>query len=93
MRQKKQADPMAALLLALVLLSSCAAPTAVMVHPANGEAIVCKTWAVGIFRPITALISNARCVDQARSAGFVKASEYGRYNRDYWHNPYRGWER
>jgi len=81
------------LLLLLVLLTSCAAPTAVMVHPGSGQALVCKTWAVGIFRPITALISNARCVDQARTAGFVKAEEYGRYNRDYWQNPYRGWRR
>jgi len=81
------------LFLLVILVSSCAAPTAVMVHPGTGYPLVCKTWALGIFHPIVAVISNYRCVDQARQAGFVKANELGQYNRDYWGNPYRGWKR
>ncbi len=84
---------MAALLLALVLLSSCATPTVMMVHPGSGQTVMCRSAGIGIIPAVTAEISVHKCVDQARAAGFVKADEYGRYNQNYYQNPYRGWKR
>ncbi len=81
---------MAALLLALLLLSSCATPTVMMVHPSTGQTVMCRSAGIGIIPAVTAEISVHKCVDQARSAGFVKADEYGKYNRSY---NYRGWKR
>jgi len=73
---------MAALLLALVLLTSCATPTVLMVHPGSGETVLCRSAAIGIFTSMVAEISVHKCVDQARTAGFIKSDEY-RYNRNY----------
>ncbi len=83
---------MAGLLLALMLLSSCATPTVMMVHPGTGQTVMCRSAGIGLIPAVTAEISVHKCVDQARSAGFVKANEYGTYNRNYNYR-YRGWKR
>ena len=64
------------LLLALLLLSSCATPSTMMVNPDNGEAANCATMGWGLLGAITASEAHRSCVEAMKSIGWVTVDEY-----------------
>lgn len=64
------------LFLGFLALTSCAAPSDVMVRPSDGATVRCSAIGGGIIGASAALISQSGCVQDFRGMGYVTLDEY-----------------
>ena len=60
-------------LLTLMLLTGCAAPFVLMVHPQTGTTVECSGVGVGVIRAVAVSNQVENCVAQYRGMGYVRA--------------------
>jgi hypothetical protein len=63
-------------LILLLILSSCATPSTMMVNPGTGQVVNCATMGWGVLGSMAASEGHRNCVEAMRTVGWVTAEEY-----------------
>ena len=62
-------------LLAVIVLTGCAAPSQVMVNPKTWQQMDCSTWGFGWLGTPMALASYQDCINKSRAMGYITIEE------------------